>query len=556
MRRKNKNYIGILAPVKDPLYSHLRFDFTAKLGGKELTLEYLNSLFMYCYRIDDIPVRKKEDLYTATGAGMYLTGYLRSIGYDTFLVSTADDKALMEFANKDVFAICISTTLIMYQSTFIDLVKKLKNICPQAKIIIGGIWLWKSYLWHQKSNGFKDDKYPQLLDFSFAYKTLPADVFVFSPLGVSLLKPILKYLKTGNTSKLSEIPNLGLFNKKGQFYFTQRMNEKIDYDAMITRWDLIDTIPKKIPVHSSYGCPYKCHYCDYHIIYPQVHLRSMDSLKQELKLLRGKIKNSSLNHSIDFTDDNTFFTSSRVKEFCQVLIESEINLPWISPMVPSSITEDNIDLLKKSRMQNAFIGLESGDKEQIKRMHKQQDLEKMKLGIELLDKAGIHKIIGVIAGYPGETEKTLLNTAFFLNDLNLHFAEYVIYPLYVLHLSPLSGKEMRLKWDLKGIYDSWEHKTMSSREVIKAGYTIFKTVTSIPYYYRNKNPHFWLYFCPQGKKQLFRLRHRLTCQILEKVNWSSIADTFSLLAREMDYKDSFPPLKVKEYIAPEPFKEV
>jgi radical SAM superfamily enzyme YgiQ (UPF0313 family) len=496
---------------------HLDLVLKHKASGRELTLATLQELVQTGFNTNTLqPGHHREESIPA--AGFYLSGILRANGYDTFLSDKYDYNTLELIAQNDPIAVCLSTTMVLSTNSLRRLVQQIRKHLPKTCIIVGGVFVWKSYQAFQASEGNLEHTdllfHPDSLD-------IDADVYVAAPHGrVSLLEVLLK-IDSSAPQELDDIPNLALRSGTG-FCFTKRQTEHVDYNEDITRWDLLDQLPGQIPVRTSVGCPFRCRYCDFYQLYPNIFLRSKESLVYELMLINAKLAGRPA--IIHATDDNVFINTKHINVVTSAIIESGIQR-WIGFMRASSINESNIKQIRNSGLLMSIIGVESGDPGQLERMNKAQKLPGVKRGIELLDKHGITVMMTFIVGYPGETTETISNTASFINSLDIGLASssYQLYPLVISPFSDLATKKYRDQWKIQGDMDQWSHYTMDSNQARQAGYDLFRQVTNVPYHYSQERTFYNREaFTDEQRQKLFLLRHLLTQKYLEHASDSEI----------------------------------
>jgi p-methyltransferase len=374
---------------------------------------------------------------------------------------------------------------------------------------------------------------PPLL-FSTDSTSLPADVYVAAPHGRDSLLAILKELEKGSRADLHPIPNLVLPLSNRKFHFTGRLKEKVDYDMDFTRWDLLDELPEQVPVRTSIGCPFRCRYCDFYQLYPEIFIRSKQSLTEEIRLIRSRKGGETA--IIHATDDNVFIHSQRVKDVTDAFITAGVQ-KWIGFMRASSIIPSNIHNIQQSGLLIALLGIESGDKEQLKRMNKSQNMDAVRQGIELLDARGINALMTFIVGFPGESPETIANTGHFLNTLQIgqSSSSYLLFPLMISPFSDLAKPRFREKWKIKGYGDSWSHYTMNSTDTRQASYDLFRQVKRVPYHYTEERTYYnRMHFTDDQRNKLFILRHLLTLGLLDHAPRKEIRKIWNTMARAME----------------------
>lgn len=509
--------VAVIAPMVDE--SRYDLDFRILLSGskRELTLSTLLELAKDNFSTQNIhPVPSKRNMMPA--AGFYLAGLLREQGYHTLLTNECDKESLERIASENPIAVCFSSTMILSNDSLRNCLNKIRDYLPDALIIVGGVYVWKSYQFYEwvARNKELENGSSELL-FHANSSDFNADVFVVAPHGRESLLMVLEELQKGKKASFENIPNLALPDSSGKYLFSRRKDEEVDYNEDFTRWDFIDELPEQIPIRTSIGCPFRCRYCDFYRLNPTIFLRSKESLKKELGMLVPRIKNTA--SIIHASDDNIFITNNRLKEVAEVFINAEIQR-WIGFMRASTINESNIDLVRRSGLLIALVGVESGDEGQLRRMNKAQSLEKVKRGIELMDQAGMNVLMTYIMGFPGETPETVNNTAHFIDNLHLRRASssYLLFPLFISPFSDLVLTDYRQKWQIKGLRGHWSHYTMNYEESIEYSSRLFKQVSRVPYHYTQERTFFnQQAFTENQRLKLFQLRQKLTLALIDKL---------------------------------------
>lgn len=509
-----KKTIAIIAPLIDSSQFNLDYSLRLKKSKQDLSLaafyEIANDGFNtnHSLRIQN----HEEDI---PSAGYYLQGVLRQNGYDTILTNRYDTQTLNGLAHRDLFAVCISTTMIITSESFILLLTSIRNELPGVAIIAGGVFLWKHYMQYIRHLQ-SPEAFPLYKEIFFHPDNAQneAVVLIVAKHGISSFLSVLSELDNGSRKSYDHIPNLCIPGTNG-FTFTKRVTEEIDFNEDFTRWDLMDEMPMKIPLRTSVGCPYRCGFCDFCQIYPQIFFRSSESLRKELSLIKNSLhSNAALIH---VTDDNVFINSNRLFDVCQVFSESGL-ANWVGFMRGGEYTEQELIAMQRSGLRMGMIGVESGDQNQLDRMNKHQKAYKVKRGIEQLDAIGINVLMTFVVGYPGENEITLDNTVDFLNDLKLTnlTTSYQVYPLLIQNLAELSEPNVREKWKIEGFMDHWSHYSMNSNDALTACHNIFRKVSNIPYNYLGESQFFNRgMFDYQTRKELFSLRHQLSTKYMD-----------------------------------------
>lgn len=528
-----KKTVAIIAPFIDTQQYHMDLTLRLKKNDRELTLAALYELASDGFKTENM-VRGLDYSTDIPAAGYYLEGLLHQLDYDTVLTNRYDTGTIRSIASGDPFAVCISTTMIISAESLVTLVASIRAEMPDAFIIAGGSLLWKNYLYY-----IKHLEYPALyplqpgMVFHPENAGMQADALVIAPHGRSTMEAVLAGLEKSTRPSLGHIPNLCLPDGR-EFRFTQREEENVDYNEDFTRWDLVDTIPEKIPVRTSIGCPYRCRYCDFCHLYPRIFLRSPESLAKELRLAKDRLgKNLALMH---VTDDNVFINKKRLFEVCDVIEHSGLN-HWVGFMRGGVHSDEEMEAIKRSGLMMGKIGVESGDQDQLTRMNKHQKVEHMKLGIEQFDAHGISLYLTFVVGFPGESQQTMQNTVDFLNNLELANLSvgYQLYPLFIFPLSELADPSTRERWKIDGIMADWSHYTMNYDQASRACYDMFTKITNVPYSYDEESFFFNKgMFTLDTRRALFQQRQQLTIKLIEKAPWTEIEPVFRKIAGLME----------------------
>lgn len=509
--------IAVIAPLIDEDQFNVDYTVRMKDTGYDLSLSMLYDLAAgQVKQADKYSGRHEDDI---PAAGFYLESILRYKGYDTVLTNQYDPDTLRSIARKNIIAVCLSTTMILTAKSYLGIVDLINKELPGIPVISGGMFLWKQYL--QLSQHFQDKAdHPISQEFYFhpANAVRSNNVLIVAEHGIDSLMQVLKNLTGNSAGSLYDIKNLCL-QDAGVYRFTEREIEVIDYNIDYTRWDFVDKMPSKIPVRTSIGCHYKCGYCDFCKLFPNIFLRSADSIKAELRMIRDRLSGEAC--IIHVTDDNVFLNSARLFEICKVFNSSGL-ANWICFMRGREYTSEELKAIAFSGLRMGMIGVESGDQAQLDRMKKRLKVENVRRGIEQLDNIGVTVLMTYVVGYPGESVETIENSIQFMNDLKLTnlFASYHVYPLFINILAEINRASIREKWEIKGIHNNWSHYTMNSSQAKDACHRIFRDVTNVPYHYPAES-HFFNkgMFSRQTLGDLFRLRQMLTLEVMNRSTW-------------------------------------
>jgi len=185
---------------------------------------------------------------------------------------------------------------------------------------------------------------------------------------------------------------------------------------------------------------------------------------------------------IRFTDDNLFLNRKQAEIYCRQILKSAPGVKWTSFIRASSITRDNVALLKDSGCVLAQIGIESGDPGILKEMNKRATPEMYLEAIDLLNSHGISTQLYIIIGYPGETQETVDNTVALLNQFAHEgpaINQLLVFPFGFVPLSPVYEPTTARKYGLSGYMQEWTHQTMTSDEAMEQALGIYDRVQNL-----------------------------------------------------------------------------
>lgn len=418
--------------------------------------------------------------------GIYLYNFLVRRGIACELINFLDleIERFKKILTKDPKVVALSSTFLTDIRLVKNVTRTIRRFAPDIKIVLGGPLVYNSYLLYQmKGSDYDTDSCSR--DFFFLNQSRELhediDLFVVEEQGESTLYQIITAIN--NCGDISEIPNLAYYNRDNRLVFTHRTAEDNSFDEDLVRWDEVPDqyLSPIFPVRGSRGCPFKCAYCNF-CVGRKFRLKDIDIVAKEVSALAdtGKVR------IIRFTDDNLFLTRRHVEEYSRMLIKSAKGLKWSSFIRASSITKDNVTLLKDSGCILAQIGMESGSKKILESMNKKDTPENYLRVIELLNTNGISTQLYFIVGFPGETQETMNETIQMINNFSHEGSginHIMIFPFVFAPLSPIYLPENRKTYHLSGYMTEWKHDTMDHTQAYKYAEEFFlKCKNAYPFY--------------------------------------------------------------------------
>jgi len=217
-------------------------------------------------------------------------------------------------------------------------------------------------------------------------------------------------------------------------------------------WHSFDHIHDRSPyaaIHTSLGCPYKCHFCcinspfgksSYRMWSPEAVIKEIDYL-----VVNYGIKN------LKFVDEMFVLNKNHVLGICDLLIERdyEVNI-WAYARV-DSVQERFLDKLKAAGVNWLCLGIESASNLVRDGADKIYGNEEIKDVVRRIQEAGIYIIGNYIFGLPDDNIERMQQTFDLALELNCEFANF--YSAMAYPGSPLYNDAIREGIELP---DTWK----------------------------------------------------------------------------------------------------
>jgi len=242
-----------------------------------------------------------------------------------------------------------------------------------------------------------------------------------------------------NKENPSKIPNL-VYRKENNIVKNKRQNAELDTIFDLEHLDLSfydRNIP--IPISSIRGCikAEKNERCSYCSIDTKLRFMSSEKVWEQIDVLYNKY-----GFNYFFETGDSFMAGDYAK---RLLIKrpDDFNLREVGFRIyanPEQITSfDDVGPLYCLNVKSAFVGVETINKEILKRAGKRHSKTDVENALKVLNKFKIQPQIAFIYGLPGETPETL--------EESYQFAKYALqkYPktiLCVSHAIPIAGTEL------------------------------------------------------------------------------------------------------------------
>jgi radical SAM superfamily enzyme YgiQ (UPF0313 family) len=343
-------------------------------------------------------LERRDGLHYALGIS-YLHAYMESRGHDVrslFLNSFGWDlcfedvaRALKEFQPEIVgFQMLTQNRVSSYK-----LMEYIHTNYPEMKIVAGGVHATVMY--------------EQLVK-KFPYLTVVLGE------GELTLDELAGTLKNGG--ELEKVEGIA-FNRNGEVV-------KTDMRPLIKDLDILP-FPKHAlhfdrnrnfgALLTSRGCPCRCSFCALDSISRGVNrTRSVKNVMEEIEYMIQAFPQMRL---IWIHDDTFFLDNARVMELCDEIIKRKIKMEFVCSGRIKPFSEKMARKLEEANFTKILFGLESGVDDILIKAHKGITQKTVLETFEILARTKLDVMCFLIVGLPGETEKTVLETAGFVKKL-------------------------------------------------------------------------------------------------------------------------------------------
>tara|TARA_X000001036_G_scaffold57065_1_gene46796 strand:- start:451 stop:2259 length:1809 start_codon:yes stop_codon:yes gene_type:complete len=377
--------------------------------------------------------------------------------FSDLLAHGLDKNEIVERINPDTDVVGI-TNMFLHEWEFIrDFLKVLKQKHPNVTVVMGGETA--SAWWEHM---FKNC--PEL------------DICVLGE-GEEAMIDILEKISNGKHIKnCSSIA----YRENNKILKTTRMARIKDINNIpLPAWDLfpIDNYLKyefgsgvnrgrSIPMLSSRGCPFQCTFCSSPEMWTtRYYARDPKLVADEIEYYQKRYDVTNVN----FNDLTAVLTKKWIVEFCNVILDRNINFSW---QLPSGTRSEAVDfeaakLLYKSGCRNFGYAPESGSPEILTKIKKKVKIDSLIESLKSSLKANLKTHANIIIGFPEEKFLDLIRTY----KLIIKMAFAGLHGISVMMFSPYPGsayyrelkEKNKIKVDSTYIYSSLDRSGASVR---------------------------------------------------------------------------------------------
>jgi anaerobic magnesium-protoporphyrin IX monomethyl ester cyclase len=186
--------------------------------------------------------------------------------------------------------------------------------------------------------------------------------------------------------------------------------------------------PRALPVLTGRSCPFKCTFCQY----------------STLEGSRRKYRGRQMKHVIDeithfhdlyqfnilrIYDDLFSVKEDRIREFCERLKETKLDLVWNASMRVGDVNVDLLKEMKDAGCSHIGYGFESASDKVLTSMAKKVTKEQLLTAIQASEEAGIGIQANFIYGDPAETVETIVETEEFYKQ---HCLDHIVHHDFIM----------------------------------------------------------------------------------------------------------------------------
>jgi radical SAM superfamily enzyme YgiQ (UPF0313 family) len=164
-------------------------------------------------------------------------------------------------------------------------------------------------------------------------------------------------------------------------------------------------------VYTSRGCPGFCTFCDWKV-FGQV-FKEYDIVEVVKEIERRRDTYGIRSFSI--ADDCFTVNPERVFQFCSLI--KKLNVKWRANSRANLVTREMLQAMKDSGCHSIAFGLESGDKDTLRRIGKQVTLEENIRAPKMAHEVGLEVYGCLMTGFPWETVESVDNQIKFIHEV-------------------------------------------------------------------------------------------------------------------------------------------
>ena len=264
---------------------------------------------------------------------------------------------------------------------------------------------------------------------------------------------------------------------------------------------------RHISMETSRGCIYNCAFCTTVKIWGRRHRhKSPERILEEFRIAKAR--------GIDFVfieDDDAALDEQNLREWCRLVINENIGLPWGMGVGTCSIKDDStFDLLARANCVKVQVSIESANPRILKEYRKPHTVEGSRRLCRSVRERGILVCGQGIVGCPGETTREVLRTY-------SHLAKTT--DLWVMSiLEPRPGSDYWDKWEKKAdpsAYSLFGKANVILGEKRVLTYLLYRLAALL--YFMNPRRFYRAFLAGDKVRQyLYRIQYRVAWRVVKQ----------------------------------------
>jgi len=170
------------------------------------------------------------------------------------------------------------------------------------------------------------------------------------------------------------------------------------------------------------GCPYRCTFCSKSVFGRIYRTRSANNVIDEIKLCMQEFKAK----EIAFVDDEFVIKRSWTLEFCNRLIDDDLDIVWRCSARVNTVDRQLLELMAKAGCYDISYGIEAGSQLLLDTIRKDITLDQVRDAVKWTKEAGIGVTASFMLALPGESPDLAEKTIDFAIELDPAYAQFCV----------------------------------------------------------------------------------------------------------------------------------
>ncbi|MCD6220262.1 radical SAM protein [Candidatus Calescamantes bacterium] len=342
---------------------------------------------------------------------LYLAAVARENGYSVRVLDAQVEgmgyERIEEYIGKEMPDVVGITCMTLTLPDVLRSIKVVKNVVPQAKIILGG-------------------PHPHI--YPEETLNLSGVDFVVLGEGEEIFPRLLERIKQGKEP--DDIPGVG-WKKNGDSIVNPFQGYIEDLDSLpypareLTPYqNYYSILTHRRPVTTmitSRGCPYSCIFCDRPHLGKKFRARSPENVVGEM----GKCEEMGIKEILIY-DDTFNLDKKRVLEICELKREKNLKIYWDARVRVDIFDREMAKAMKEAGCERLHFGVEAGTEKILKVLKKGINLEQVKRAFRIAKEEGIGTLAYFMIGAPGEDRGDIIATIEFALSLDPDYTHITI----------------------------------------------------------------------------------------------------------------------------------